>query len=90
MAKGGNSKPQGGNGGGKSFDDTNRGVLFFNDKDGKDQRPDMTGHVFIDPDDFEKNDKGLIKVRLAAWQKNSANAGDYLSLSASVPKEGEK
>lgn len=82
------AKGKGGNGGGKQgFDDTNRGVLFQNDKDGKENRPDVTGHLFIDPTDFEKNDKGLIKIRLAGWNKNSASAGDYLSLSASVPKE---
>jgi hypothetical protein len=86
-AKGKQGGNGGGNGGGKKFDDTNRGVLFVNDKDGKENRPDMTGHIFLDPDDFEKDDKGLIKVRLAAWSKNSDRAGDYLSLAASTPKE---
>lgn len=81
---------KGGNGGGKgNFDDTNRGVLFQNDKDGNDSRPDVTGHLYVDPSDFEADDKGLIKIRLAGWNKSSDKAGDYLSLSASVPKEGQ-
>jgi hypothetical protein len=82
---GGKGKQGGGNGG--KFDDTNRGVLFQNDKDGNDARPDVTGHLFIDPSDYPVDDNGLIKIRLAGWNKSSDRAGDYLSLSASVPKE---
>lgn len=79
---------KGGNGG-KKYDDTNRGVLFQNDKDGKDERPDVTGHLFINIGDFEADENGLIKVRLAGWNKSSDKAGEYISLAASVPKEGD-
>jgi hypothetical protein len=86
----GNSKGKKTQGGGdKQYDDTNRGVLFMNDKDGNDARPDMTGHVAIDPDEFPVGDDGLIRIRLAAWNQNSDRAGDYLSLAASTPKSKE-
>jgi hypothetical protein len=74
-------------GGGDKFDDTNRGVLFQNDKGDNESRPDVTGHLFVDPGDFTPDDRGLIKVRLAGWNKHSDRAGDYLSLSASAPRE---
>lgn len=67
----------------KQFDDTNRGVLFVNDKGDNDARPDMTGNVVIDPEQYEIGEDGLLRIRLAAWNKNSENAGDYLSISAS-------
>jgi uncharacterized protein (DUF736 family) len=67
----------------QDFDDTNRGVLFMNDKGDNDARPDMTGNLAIKPDDYEIGDDGLIRIRLAAWNKNSNSAGDYLSISAS-------
>lgn len=67
----------------KDFDDTNRGVLFVNDKGDNDARPDMTGNLAIRPDDYEIDADGLIRIRLAAWNKNSDSAGDYLSISAS-------
>jgi len=69
------------------FDDSNRGVLFMNDKGDNDARPDMTGNLAIEPDDYEIGDDGLIRIRLAAWNKNSDAAGDYLSISASQQKK---
>lgn len=71
----------------KEFDDSNRGVLFQNDKDGNDSRPDMTGKLAINPDDYEVDNDGLIQIRLAAWQKESNSAGTYLSISASSPQK---
>lgn len=72
---------------GTDFDDTNRGVLFQNDKGDNDARPDMTGTLAIDPNDFELDDQGLIRIRLAAWKKDSPSAGEYLSIAASTPKQ---
>ena len=61
-------------GGGKKsdgeFDNTNRGVLFTNDKGDNENRPDYTGKINID---------GTEK-RLAAWVKNSDKVGDFLSI----------
>jgi hypothetical protein len=84
----GKTKPaKGGTGGGtKDYDDTNRGVLFTNDKDGNESRPDYTGHVFINPEEYEVGANGLIKLRLAGWLKESEKVGPYLSLAASPPQ----
>lgn len=71
---------------GSQFDDSNRGVLFVNDKDGNDARPDFTGNLAIKPEDYEAGDDGLIRIRLAAWNKNSGKVGDYLSIAASAPQ----
>lgn len=71
----------------KEYDDANRGVLFMNDKDGNDARPDMTGNAKIKVADFEVDGDGLISVRLAAWQKESEKVGTYLSVSISAPKQ---
>lgn len=72
----------------KDFDDTNRGVLFPNEKDGNENRPDMTGSLAINPEDYEVGGDGLIRIRLAAWQKHSEKTGaDYLSVSASPPQQ---
>lgn len=70
----------------KEYDDANRGVLFMNDKDGNDARPDMTGNLKVKVEDYEQDGDGLITIRLAAWQKNSDKVGDYLSISASAPQ----
>jgi hypothetical protein len=79
----GSSKPQG------KFDDSNRGVLFTNDKDGNEARPDYTGNLAINPDDYEVDGDGLIRVRLAAWLKESKAGDPYLSISASQPKKAD-
>lgn len=68
----------------KKFDDTNRGVLFVNDKGDNEKRPDFTGNLAINPEDFEQDDKGLIRIRLAAWNKKSEKTGmEFLSINAS-------
>lgn len=72
-------KEKAGKGAGGDFDDTNRGVLFQNDKGDNENRPDYTGKINVD---------GTEK-RLAAWVKNSDKVGDYLSISVSDPQEGE-
>lgn len=69
----------------KDFDDTNRGVLFVNDKDGNDARPDFTGNLAIDPSEFEAGEDGLVRIRLAAWIKPGTENtnGDFYSIAAS-------
>lgn len=69
----------------KEFDNTNRGVLFINNKDGNDARPDKKGHVFIKPDDFTPGPDGLVKIELSGWVKETENAGEIISLKASPP-----
>jgi hypothetical protein len=56
----------------KQYDNTNRGVLFPNDKDGNDSRPDYTGKINID---------GTEK-RLAAWvtESTTGNVSQFLKL----------
>jgi hypothetical protein len=78
-AKGG-SKKQG------EYDNTNRGVLFVNDKDGNESRPDYTGNLKLKPDDYTVGSDGLIFVRLAAWKQPSEKVGEFLSIAASAPK----
>lgn len=65
----------------KTFDNTNRGALFLNDKDGNDARPDYTGTVDVKvPDDASPGD--LVKFRVAGWTKTPNSGGDdFLSLS---------
>lgn len=72
------SKSTGKNSGGQGkFDDTNRGVLFLNDKGDNEARPDYTGKINVDG----------VEKRLAAWIKNSDSTGDYLSISVSDMKK---
>ena len=54
----------------KKFDNTNRGVLFKNDKQGNEKRPDYTGKINVEGTDF----------RLSAWIKEG-DTGKYMSLS---------
>lgn len=55
-----------------SYDNTNSGVLFRNDKDGNEKRPDYTGKINVDGEE----------KRLAAWIKDGKN-GKFLSISVS-------
>lgn len=56
----------------QKFDNTNRGVLFPNDKQGNESRPDYTGKI---------NVEGTEK-RLAAWLASGAT-GEYLRITVS-------
>lgn len=59
------------------YDNTNSGVLFKNDKDGNEKRPDYTGEINVDGKD----------LRLAAWIKTSAKGTKFLSLRVSEKEE---
>lgn len=65
---------------GKQFDNTNRGALFANDKQGNENRPDFTGIVDIEiPEGVSPGD--IVKFRLAGWEKTAQSSGDtFLSL----------
>jgi len=58
------------------YDDTNKGVLFKNDKKGNEKAPDYTGKMNV-------NGK---EMRLAAWIREGAK-GKFMSLSMSDPQE---
>jgi uncharacterized protein (DUF736 family) len=53
------------------YDNTNRGALFKNDKEGNDNRPDYKG---------QGNVNG-VEVWISAWIKKSANGTTFMSLS---------
>ena len=55
------------------FDNTNRGVLFKNDKEGNEKRPDYTGTINVNGEE----------MRLAAWIRKSAKGVTYMSLNVS-------
>lgn len=51
------------------FDNTNKFVLFPNDKKGNEKAPDLTGKINVDGKEF----------RLAAWTKTSPKVAKFLS-----------
>lgn len=61
------------------YDNTNNGVLFKNDKDGNEKRPDYTGKINFNGED----------MRLAAWVKEGRK-GKFLSLRVSEMQEKAK
>lgn len=52
------------------YDNTNRGALFTNDKQGNDKRPDLGGSINVDGRDYW----------ISGWYKTGAK-GDFVSLS---------
>lgn len=59
-----------------TYDNTNRGVLFVNDKKGNEKAPDRTGKINVDGVDF----------KLAGWIKEGKK-GQFLSLSIQKQEE---
>ena len=55
------------------YDNTNRGVLFKNDKGDNPQRPDYSGEINVNG----------VDMRLAAWIRESQKGTKFLSLSVS-------
>ena len=53
------------------FDNTNRGVLFINDQQGNDKRPNYRGTVNVDG----------IEFNISGWKKVSKKGTTFLSLS---------
>jgi hypothetical protein len=60
------------------YDNTNRGVLFLNDKKTSDKQPTYKGNVHI----------GTVKMSLSAWEKTSSTGKTFLSLSVSEWTDG--
>jgi hypothetical protein len=61
------------------YDNTNRGVLFDNDRKEADNHPDMTGSLNING----------VEHWFSGWWKNGAK-GEFLSLSIGKPKEQQQ
>lgn len=61
----------------KQYDNTNKGVLFINDRKTSDTHPDMTGRINIDGVDYW----------LSGWGKKHDKRGKYLSLSVRKMEE---
>lgn len=57
------------------YDNTNRGALFINDKEGNEKRPDFTGTINVDGRE----------LRLAAWKAEAKSGVQYLQLKVSEP-----
>ena len=67
---------------GKQYDDTNRGVLFVNDKKADPKHPDFTGKLDVDGREYfldawrqegKNGKKGFLSVKVKA--KNSPSGG---------------
>lgn len=71
----------------KTYDDTNTGALFVNDKGENPNRPDRTGKILINPKDFKPREDGLVLIYLAGWNKDNQQYGEIISLKASAPKD---
>lgn len=59
------------------YDNTNSGVLFQNDKDGNEKRPDYKGKLNVNGKDFW----------ISGWKKLSKDNKPYLSLSIQEPQQ---
>lgn len=60
------------------FDNTNKGVLFENDKQGNEKRPDYRGNINING----------VEHKIAAWVKTPKSGGaDFLTISVEVPQD---
>jgi hypothetical protein len=82
------TKPAAKGGGEKQYDDTNRFVLFVNDKEGNDARPDYTGKITVlIPTDAKPGE--AIELRLAGWIKDSDRVGQFISGQISEPMAQE-
>jgi uncharacterized protein (DUF736 family) len=62
------------------YDDSNRGVLFKNDRKETEKHPDLSGTININGVDHWLN----------AWSKVSQNGKKFISLSIGKPKEVQK
>jgi len=60
-----------------NYDNSNRGALFKNNKQGNERRPDYTGTLNVAGTDYQ----------LSAWLKSSKGGDKYMSLSVQ-PKRG--
>lgn len=61
----------------KEYDNNNRGVLFKNDKQGNDKRPDYRGSATIDG----------VDLNISAWIRRSQKTGDAFMALSFEPKK---
>ncbi len=73
--------------GDKQYDNTNRGVLFVNDKGDNDKRPDKRGQLSIKADDYTPDADGNVLIYLSAWINQNDTHGEIISLKASPPQQ---
>ena len=60
-----------------SYDNTNTGVLFKNDKDGNEKRPDYKGKLDVEGKEYE----------IAGWVRQSKKGTSFMSLSIQEPRQ---
>ncbi len=60
------------------YENTNRGILFNNDKDGNDKRPDFRGPINVDGKEYW----------LSGWNKTTSK-GEAISVSIQAKEDGE-
>ena len=68
------------------YDNSNSGAIFENDKQGNEKRPDMTGFMEINVEDYVAED-GVVKIAIAGWSRVSKAGKPYYSLKFSPKKE---
>ena len=61
----------------KQWDDTNRGVMFDNDKAGNPNRPDYKGTINVEGTEY----------RISAWHKKSKGGVPFISMSVQPKTE---
>lgn len=68
----------------QQYDESGKGVLFINNKQGNDKRPDWKGHITL-AKDYKAGDK----VKLSAWTRQS-KVGSLISIVENTwqPNEG--
>lgn len=64
----------------KEYDPNMRGVLFQNDKEGNEKRPDFTGPVVINGEE----------MRIAGWIRKSKDGKKFISIAISNKNLGKK
>ena len=63
-----------------NYDNTNRGALFKNNKQGNEKRPDYTGSLNV----------GGVDYQLSAWIKASKAGDKYMSLSVQPKRDTDR
>ena len=64
----------------KQYDDTNRGVMFDNDKGDNPNRPDFKGTINVEGTEY----------RISAWNKKSRGGVPFISLSVQPKTDGQE
>lgn len=59
------------------YDNTNKGILFTNDRKESEKHPDFTGKLDVNGKEYQ----------LAAWNRTSKNGKNFLSVSISEPRQ---